>query len=311
MGGRRVGYAFRMDAHAIQPELASARATFGSEVRLLRVGQDSLRLSGLDRRQAEVLGSRFGAFLGPDDPLRPAYQLQVFRSGRKQWLVQAAAGELYRLEALGAGTERVILSYHFALCEEPGTPEPVAGRAWRVAIVDDSPEPVGRILDNVARFLAARAAIDRGGFAMHGAGVLREGRAHVFAGPSRSGKSTAVRLSRPSPSLGDDFAIVVPDGAGWGVPALPFDNAERIDHEPPRGLVPLSTIWRLFQAPGHAVERPAPLAAIASLFGCVAFPWAVPESADSLLSRVARIVEAGRFGHLHFRPDPGFWSLLV
>jgi len=303
-----------MDARAFHDELAAAREAFGAESRLLRVGAADLRIGGLDARLAGVLERRFGPFLGPDDPASPAYVLRLFRPPRPRWLTQEEAGELYRLESLGTAAERVVVSYHFALCEEPGPSAaagPGAARAWRVALVDDAPEPVGRILDNVARFLAARAAIDRGGFALHGAAVLRDGRAHVFAGPSRSGKSTAVRLSRPATSMGDDFAVLVPEGGRWCVPALPFDNAERIDHEPPPGLVPLATVWRLFQAPRHAVERPARLAAIASLLGCVAFPWAVPEAADLLLARAAEIVEQGRFGHLQFRPDPGFWSLLI
>ena len=46
--------------------------------------------------------------------------------------------------------------------------------------------------------------------ALHGAGVMREERAYLFVGPSRSGKSTAVRLSAPAISMGDDFAVVLP-----------------------------------------------------------------------------------------------------
>ena len=95
-----------------------------------------------------------------------------------------------------------------------------AGR-FKVSVVETHAEPFGRVLDNVARYLVARMVSKRGGLALHGAGVLRGERGWIFAGPSGSGKSTASRLSAPSPSLGDDFAVVMPEGTGFATCALP------------------------------------------------------------------------------------------
>jgi hypothetical protein len=305
-----------MEVLQIHTEVCAARPSEGTHGRRLRLGDDALFLTGLEAGLATQLDQRFGAFIRPtgsDEPAPGDYRLEVTQSHRRHWFQQQERGELYRLEAVGPPEHRVILSYHFALCEiaDPDGGCASAGRRFRVALARDPNEPLGRIMDNIARFLAARAAMDRGGFAMHGAGVVRDDKAHVFAGPSRSGKSTAVGLSGPGCSLGDDFAIVVPRDGRWFVPALPFDNAETISHDPPRDLFPLVSIWRLYQAEEHAIERPMSLLAVASLMGCVAFPWAVPECADLLLARVTEVVNKGHFGHLHFRPDPDFWSLLV
>ena len=41
------------------------------------------------------------------------------------------------------------------------------------------------------------------------------------------------------------MALLRPGPRGWIAPALPFDNAERVDHEPPRGLFPVAGVWRV------------------------------------------------------------------
>jgi hypothetical protein len=209
------------------------------------------------------------------------------------------------MEAVNDTAHRVILSYHFALCAED---DPTI---WRVAVADQSSEPMERVVDNATRYVVARLAIESGGFALHGAAVLRDGRAYLFAGPSRSGKSTAVALAAPALSMGDDFAVILADPDGWTAPALPFDNSERIEHQPPRGLHPVAGIWRLHQSAITRLEHPADSLAVASLMGCTAFAWALPEFSGDLLEQVKRFVLDGRFAHLHFSRDADLWAALL
>ena len=176
---------------------------------------------------------------------------------------------------------------------------------------DDNPDvPIDRLLDNVARYFVARLAIERGGFALHAAGLLKDGRAHLLAGPSRAGKSTAVSMAENAVSLGDDMALAVPGPDGWLAPALPFDNSERIVHDPPEGLFPLAGIWRLHQASQTRVEHPPSSLAAASLMACAAFPWALPDLADPLLGQVKHAIDDGCFAHLHFSKEADFWGCL-
>jgi hypothetical protein len=200
----------------------------------------------------------------------------------------------------------LVVSYHFGIGAEGG---PHA--AWRLGITDEADEPLERILDNALRFVTAHLAADDGGFAMHAAGVLRDGRAYLLAGPSGAGKSTAVRLATPATGLGDDFGLVVPTDKGWVAPALPFDNSERILHEPPGGPFPVAGIWRLYQASETRVERPRADLAVASLMGCTAFPWAMSELSERLLEQVARFMEQGSYRHLYFTREADLWSHLT
>jgi hypothetical protein len=234
----------------------------------------------------------------------PHVTVRLFDGGPDHWLGAPQSGEPYRIEATEESGQRVVASYNFAIAAEPH-------RRWRVGITDGSDEPRERILDNVLRYVTGHMAAEDGGFAMHAAGVLHEGRAYLFAGASGSGKSTVVRSLAPALSLGDDFGLVLPAEDGWQAPALPFDNSERAAQDPPTGLFPVAGIWRLYQAEETHLERPSRGRAVASLMGCVAFPWTMPELAGSLLAQVEHFVHEGRYEHLHFTRDAALWTHLV
>ncbi len=271
----------------------------GGEVRELAIGDWRIRLSGLDGALAACLDRRWAGFLAGGGAA-PSVELETRRAGRP-WMAPRP-GEPYRIECGLDGGVPVVWSYNFAAA-------PVDGARWRAGLADSGDEPVERAVENLVRYMVARLAVLEGGFALHGAGVLRDGRAHVFAGGSGSGKSTAVALSTEARSLGDDFAVVVPltDGV-WVTTAVPFDNRERAPVDPPRGWLPLAGVWRLHQTTRARVEHPPAFLARASLTACVAFAWALPDLADDWLRQVERFVATGLYAHLHFRRAPDFWQ---
>jgi hypothetical protein len=259
---------------------------------------------GLSDDLVELLDRRWGGFLAPATVAPSDLRLRLVRWDRAGWLT-VEPGELYRIEAVGDEIPPSIVSYNFAVVPD------VEQGGWVAGVRPASDEPVGRLLDNVARYLTARIAIQAGGFALHAAGVLREDKAWLFAGVSNSGKTTAVHLSRPCVSLGDDMGLVAPGHDGWEAWPLPFDNSEHAPREAPGEAHPLAGIWRLHQADAHAVERPPTGQAVASLMSCCTFPWALPDETERLFAHVTRFVLDAAFSHLHFRRDPGFWDLLL
>ena len=277
--------------------------TLGEERRTLVVGDQRIRIEGLDRELARDLDRRWGGFLEREGAAD--LTLRVFHSMSGGWLDPWKPGESYRIESQGGAASRVIVSYHFALCADS---EPAA---WRVAIQPQEREPVGRLFENAVRYLVARLGVEAGGFALHAAGVLHQERAWLFAGPSRSGKTTAVALAAPAVSLGDDFALVLPGDGNWRAPALPFDNSEQVRSDPPRGTFPLAGIWRLRQSDLTRAERPPGHLAPVSLMSCLAFPWALPEFSEALLDNVQRYLDQGRFADLHFSRDADLWPVLL
>lgn len=275
----------------------------GTATRELSIGDDTIRFEGLSAAFAATLEARWGGYLSAAKTGPARITVRVVRGDGELWLPQWRPGESYRIEADAVAGPLVVRSYHFALGPE------VTG-AWRLAVEAGESEPVGRVLDNAARYLVARLALDRGGLAVHGAGVRRGRHAWVFTGKSGAGKTTASRLSAPAQSLGDDFAVIVPTDDGWAAVALPFDNTEKAPKVPVPGLTSLAGVFRLFQADRHMLERPSGVWAQASILACTAFPWALPDLSGRAGEAVARLAASGLFGHLHFAPDPGFWSLL-
>jgi len=300
-----------MEGPAAHRRLLELNRTRGAESRQLDLGAGRVRLEGLDAGLAVSLGRRWGAFLGRDDSAEPDYVVRVLRSDAG-WLV-AQRGEGYRIESFNDAADRLIASYNFALCAD------AAPSRLRLGLYESADEPLERAVENALRFVAARLALDRGGLALHGAGVLREERAYLFAGPSGSGKTTAVGLSPGTLPLGDDFAVIVladpdrgdPAGRRWAAAALPFDNSERVVGDPPRGLFPLAGVWRLHKAADTRVERPPLHTATAALLGCAAFPWALPAHAGLLLERCQQLVEDGCFARLHFSREGDIWTELL
>jgi hypothetical protein len=297
---------FAMDGPQLHERLQALSAPRGRRSLALVLGGHPLRIDGLDDELAGQLERRWGGFVHRADAVHAGTTLRVLRGGPERWLEREALhGGHYRLEAFNEPARRVIASRHFAL----GLEESRDG--WRVALTDEpAAEPLQRVLDNVCRILAAARALARGGFALHAAGVLREQRAFIFAGPSRAGKSTALGLAAPGRSLGDDFGLVLHENGSWTTCASPFDNAEQVVEPPPEGLWPVAGIWRLHQARASRIEHPRGSLAAASLMSCVAFPWLFPDHAQQMLEHVGRLIDSGRFAHLHFTKDVPLWEQL-
>jgi hypothetical protein len=292
-----------MSTDELHAALRALDRPLGDERRDLLLGELRIRLEGLDPRLAAALDVRWGAFLRPAEGAQTDHVMRLFRSEESRWLGPWKPGEQYRLESLDAA-RRLVVSYHFAFCADD------APSAWRVAIAREPEEPEERVVENAVRCLVARIGAEAGGFTLHAAGVLHEGRAWLLAGPSRSGKTTAVGLCRPAASLGDDLGLVLPGEDGWRTAALPFDNAERIRHQPTPGWLPVSRVLRLHQAESTRLETPPASLGVASLMSCAAFPWVIPDLAGALLEQMRAFVLDGGFAHLHFTRDADLPALL-
>jgi hypothetical protein len=275
----------------------------GPERLSLRVADWELEIRGLDHDLAGVLGERWGAFVRRKATASPTLRVRVVRGDAGLAFGRDRPGAIYRLEA-----ERddglLVRSHSVALCEEPGETA-----TWRAGLALAEDEPPERVVENVARYLLARLCVHHGGFALHGAGVLHGERVHVFAGPSRSGKTTAVGLS-PGKSLGDDFAIVIRTPGGWRTTAVPFDNLERPPECPPTGWLPVAAVWRLERSTRTEVRQPGSVQAASLLMASTTFPWAMPDLAETMIDHVRDFASTSRVGVLAFTKESDFWPLI-
>jgi len=78
-------------------------------------------------------------------------------------------------------------------------------------------------IDSVLRIVHTLIQAPEGGFLLHGASAIRNGRAFLFSGISGAGKTTISRLAPPdSTLLTDEISYVRRDGEGYGACGTPF-----------------------------------------------------------------------------------------
>ena len=279
---------------------------FGSLDLEVRVADASARLHGLSSRQRADLAARYGIFARPVAGAAVDVEVDLHRSPRPGFLKvgRAAKAEAYRLLMRREEGKLLAWSYEWASCCDFA-----AGRAT-LAIGDDERTVFDRSIENFLRVVFAHLALARGGFLLHGSGVVRDGRAFVFFGPSGSGKTTVTTLSKGSLVLSDDLILIARSGAGrFEACSVPF-----------RGLVtppatsdaryPLAGMFRLVQDERDYLEEISRPRAIGEIVQSLPFVTERPEATARALDAVGDLAGQVPVRRLHFRKDAEFWRIV-
>lgn len=281
---------------------ASPRPSFGRSALELRIGPLRFALEGLSERQEHCLAAQYRPFLAAE-PGAPDLTIRLTRAGVDAFLaLQDPGSEVYRMPTrLDAGARRW-WSYEFA-----GTLS-ADRRHAELALVEEEGTRFQRGSENFLRAVTAGFILGRGGLLLHGAAVVRRGRAYVFFGPSGSGKTTATRLSPRDLVLSDDLTLLVRAGGTFRAAGIPFGMAHH--HVPDTNeAFPIAGLHRLVQSREVRREPVTGAAAMAEVIASLPFvldgedPRAPMEIAARLLGEVP-------LWRLHFRKDDAFWSVI-
>lgn len=166
--------------------------------------------------------------------------------------------------------------------------------------------------ENFLRALYAWLGVEHGSLLLHSSGVVHKGRGYVFFGASGSGKTTITRLSVGDFILSDDLVMLrrqpgTPSSvAVYGTPFRgDFAEAPRLNTS-----AKLCGLYALVKDQVHELRPINREQAAAMLAACVPFVMSRPDSAGRVLELCQRIVDAQPVQALHFRRDPGFWSVI-
>jgi hypothetical protein len=257
-----------------------------------------LRIAGLpvvlrvaDRRFAERLGSAFRRFLAPMQ--EPALAVDV------------GIDEQAAIWRDPSPEPRVRSEDGLLLVEHRDFAATLASDGSRIALV----QPRRTIsTENGLRVLLALALLRRGGLLLHAAGVIGRGRATALFGGSGSGKSTAARLARGRPLLGDDLVAVTCTADGWFAHATPFGGgaARRRAARAAR----LGSLLRLRHGAAFELRPLAPAAAVGELLRSTVLPAASSSDRALALERCAELEAAVGVRELRFPVDNGLWRFL-
>ena len=170
-----------------------------------------------------------------------------------------------------------------------------------------SPNPYS--IDTVLRIVHTLVLAGEGGFLMHAASALRNGRAFLFAGASGAGKTTIARLApRDVRLLTDEISYVRVEDGGFHACGTPF--AGEIARSGENLRAPLAAIYLLAQGPENRIDE-IPLAEPArALLTNILFFAEDRELVQSVFRSALDCAERIPVRRLTFVPDARVWELI-
>jgi hypothetical protein len=165
-------------------------------------------------------------------------------------------------------------------------------------------------MENFLRVAYAHAVIPSGGFLLHSAGLVRDGRAWLFFGPSGSGKTTVTSLTPEALILSDDLTMVLRSGQGeYRACSVPFRGLFAPRPESDESW-PVAGFFRLVQDKADRIEPVRGAMAVGELVGSLPFVTERSEIAGDVIDAVAAAVSRVPVFRLHFRKDNTFWRII-
>jgi hypothetical protein len=189
--------------------------------------------------------------------------------------------------------------------------DPRIGHGW----VRQSPNPYS--IDGVLRILHSLFLAREGGFLVHAASAVRNGRAFLFAGVSGAGKTTLSRLAPPDAEvLTDEISYVRPavteprpSGSGYVAFGTPF--AGELARIGANLRAPLAALYLLVQGPENRIEPVDPNEAARAVLRNILFFAHDEELVGEVFKSVFDFVARVPVRRLIFTPDARVWELIV
>lgn len=181
--------------------------------------------------------------------------------------------------------------------------DPHSGRGW----VRQTANPYS--LDSVLRILHSLILAARGGFLLHAASAICDGRAYLFSGVSGAGKTTMTRLA-PSGIrlLSDEISYVRPGAGGYQAYGTPF--AGELAKSGENCTAPVSALFFLEKGPENRIDEISSAEAVRRLMRNILFFADDRELVERLLATACDFVARVPIRRLTFYPDARVWDTI-
>jgi hypothetical protein len=149
----------------------------------------------------------------------------------------------------------------------------------------------------------------QGGFLVHAASAIRNGRAFLFAGVSGAGKTTISRLApRDATLLTDEISYIRRDGDVYRACGTPF--AGELARVGENQSAPLNALFLLEQGPENRIDPVGTSEAIRSLMRHILFFAEDQELVNLVFRSACKFVERVPVRRLTFVPDQRVWEVI-
>jgi hypothetical protein len=164
-------------------------------------------------------------------------------------------------------------------------------------------------IDTVLRIVHTLVLAREGGFLMHSASAVRDGKAYLFAGASGAGKTTISRLA-PSDAhvLSDEISYVRKEADGYYAYGTPF--AGELARAGENLRAPLAAIFLLAQASENRISDVAQPEAARGVLSNLLFFAEDVELVQAVFLSALELVERVPVRRLEFVPDARVWELV-
>ncbi len=164
-------------------------------------------------------------------------------------------------------------------------------------------------IDTVLRLVHTLVLAPQGGFLLHAASVVRHGRAFLFAGVSRAGKTTIARLAPPDATLlSDEISYVRPAADGYRAFGTPFSG--ELGRPGENIAAPIAGLYLLGKAEENRLEPVDPAASLRGVLQNILFFAEKSALAGEVFRSACAFVDRVPVQRLWFVPDARVWQLL-
>ena len=162
-------------------------------------------------------------------------------------------------------------------------------------------------LDSVLRILHSLILAQRGGFLLHAASAICDGRACLFSGVSGAGKTTMTRLAPPDVTLlTDEISYLRPNAEGYSAFGTPF--AGELARAGENCTAPVSALFFLEKGPENCVHELSSAEAVRRLMRNILFFAEDRGLVEKLLATACEFVARVPIRRLTFYPDARVWG---
>jgi hypothetical protein len=256
----------------------------------VEIGGVPIRLTTTDSAFRKLLENRYDGFVCPDSCGGALIDVDLGPPGRV-----AEADQVQVSQEDGCW---VIERGDFRATWDPAT---------RRGTVRQSPNPYS--MDTALRIIHTLLLAEGGGFLLHAASGIRNGRAFLFSGLSGAGKTTLARLAPGDATLlTDEISYLRPEGGGYRAYGTPF--AGELAKVGENVSAPVKALYFLAQGPENRVEEVGQSEAARRLLRNILFFAKDLELVNRLFDTACRFVQSVPAYRLTFYPDKRVWDLI-
>ena len=249
-----------------------------------------IRVNTADPDFLAMLEGRYSGFLGSSENAEVEFEVELVQPGFADPAAEVRVTHRMGRWSLTRGDFRAEW-------------EPASRRGW----IRQSANPYS--IDAVLRIVHSLVLARQGGFLLHSASALRNGKAFLFAGVSGAGKTTISRLAPPDATLlTDEISYIRRHDAGYVAFGTPFTGelaklGENVS-------APVAALYLLAQGPENRIDPVAPGEAARSLLANVLFFAEDEELVRAAFHSAFEFVSRVPVARLTFLPDARVWELI-